>query len=152
MTPHSFKMFMKFVIFITVMIWFVTVAWVFTVESGEKKWKKEILITKWCDDLEIVTKFLTILNTDQPEDALVFIRKHITNGTCTKLPPGVLVLFSPQTIARRFPNILFGFVVIRGRLIKPNKTLGSEVYLLLPISKLDDLRSETKPTNALKEV
>lgn len=109
-----------------------------TPSRAENEWKKEAWITEWCKKLETIDTFMALL-ANSNSMASEFIRTMLQNDQCVKAPPGWLVAFSPQEIVRRYPKMnptKQDAVVMRGRLINPDDTLGKEAFVIILTSKL----------------
>ena len=125
-----------------------------TLSRAESEWKKEVGITEWCGSLETIETFIDLrVRTDMM--AWVFIRKKIQNGQCAKAPPGIVAAFSPQEIVKRYPRLgaaKVGVVVVQGRLIKPNHTLGEKAYVITLTSRLWRFHITKEPRKAPRKV
>lgn len=104
------------------------------------KWKKEVGVASWCNDLEIIKQVIQadVSGNSETRDELAV--RAFRSRRCIQLPLPVAA-FRPSGIAAEFPS--FGgrpVTVIQGNLVMKDESLGRVIYVVVPGEKVVDFQ------------
>lgn len=104
------------------------------------KWKKEVGVASWCNDLEIIRLIVEADVSGSSEIRNDLAVRAVRSRRCVQLPLPVAA-FRPSGIAAEF--LSFGgesVSVIKGNLVMKDESLGRVIYVVVPTERVDDLQ------------